>query len=140
MLARVYRNVGRGRETGLARKGSSPPALDAFLPAPIAIDRWSLRGPLAGLVTTMAQMRARWVFAVAGDAPLVAASFIETLASECRPGDEAIIPGHGARREEAPRAARRALRSAGVLARRRPRGARRRRRTAQGHRSPADAL
>jgi molybdopterin-guanine dinucleotide biosynthesis protein A len=94
MLARVYRNVGRDRETWLAGKGSYPTALDAFLPAPVAIDRWSLRGPLAGLVTTMAQMRARWVFAVAGDAPLVDASFIETLAAERRPGDEAIVPVH----------------------------------------------
>lgn len=94
MLARVYHNVGRGRETWLAGKGSYSPALDAFLPAPIAIDRWSLRGPLAGLVTTMAQMRARWVFAVAGDAPLVDGSFIETLAALRQPGDEAIVPVH----------------------------------------------
>jgi len=94
MLARVYRNVGAGRETWLAGKGTYSPALDALLPVPIAIDRWSLRGPLAGLVTTMAQMRARWVFAVAGDAPFVEAPFIEALAAERRPGDEALVPVH----------------------------------------------
>jgi len=92
MLARVYRNVGLGRETWLAGKGTYSPSLDALLPVPIAIDRWSLRGPLAGLVTTMAQMRARWVFVVAGDAPFVEASFVELLAAERRPGDEAIVP------------------------------------------------
>ena len=94
MLARVYRNVGVGRETWLTAKGSYPPALDALLPIPVAIDRWSLRGPLAGLVTTMAQMRARWVFAIAGDAPLVEGSFIDVLAAERRPGDEAVLPVH----------------------------------------------
>jgi molybdopterin-guanine dinucleotide biosynthesis protein A len=94
MLARVYRNVGAGRETWLAGKGSYPAALDALLPIPVAIDRWSLRGPLAGLVTTMAQMHARWVFAISGDAPLVDASFVDALAAERQPGDEAIVPVH----------------------------------------------
>ncbi len=94
MLARVYRHVGAGRETWLAGKGTYSAALDALLPAPVAIDRWGLRGPLAGLVTTMAQMRARWVFAVAGDAPLVEGSFVETLGALRQPGDEAIVPVH----------------------------------------------
>lgn len=92
MLARVHRNLARGRETWLAGKGALAPALDALLPSPLAVDRWSLRGPLAGLVTTMARMRARWVFAVAGDAPLIDASFVARLAAERRPGDEAIVP------------------------------------------------
>jgi molybdopterin-guanine dinucleotide biosynthesis protein A len=94
MLARVFANLSPGRETWLAGKGSLAPALDAFLSAPLTVDRWSLRGPLAGLVTTMAQMRARWVFAVAGDAPLVEGSFIDRLIAERRPGDEALVPIH----------------------------------------------
>jgi molybdopterin-guanine dinucleotide biosynthesis protein A len=94
MLARVYRNVGAGRETWLAGKGSYAAALDAHLPAPVAIDRWSLRGPLSGLLTTMARMRARWVFAVAGDAPLIDAAFVDRLAALRQPGDEALVPVH----------------------------------------------
>jgi molybdopterin-guanine dinucleotide biosynthesis protein A len=94
MLARVYRNVGEGRETWLAGKGTYSPALDALLPVPIAIDRWNLRGPLAGMVTTMALMNARWVFAVAGDAPFVDTSFIDKLAAARQLGDEAIVPVH----------------------------------------------
>jgi molybdopterin-guanine dinucleotide biosynthesis protein A len=93
MLARVYRNVARS-ETWIAGKGSFPQALDALVTAPFAIDRWSLRGPLAGLLTTMARMRARWVFALAGDAPLVEAHFIDELAAYREPGDEAIVPVH----------------------------------------------
>jgi len=93
MLARVYRNVAR-EETWIAGKGSFPHVLDALVPAPIAVDRWSLRGPLAGLLTTMARMRARWVFAIAGDAPLIEASFVDRLAALREPGDEAIVPVH----------------------------------------------
>lgn len=94
MLARVFGNLSPGRETWLAGKGSLAPALDSLVPAPVAVDRWSLRGPLAGLVTTMTRMRARWVFAVAGDAPLIEGAFIERLLAERRPGDEAIVPIH----------------------------------------------
>jgi molybdopterin-guanine dinucleotide biosynthesis protein A len=93
MLARVYRNIARD-ETWIAGKASFSKALDAFVPAPVAIDRWSLRGPLAGLLTTMARMRARWVFALAGDAPLVESGFIDQLAALREPGDEAIVPVH----------------------------------------------
>ncbi len=94
MLARVFRNVSNGRETWIAGKNSCSRALDVHLPAPLVVDRWSLRGPLAGMVTTMSRMRARWVFAVAGDAPFVDSAFIDALAIERRPGDEALVPVH----------------------------------------------
>jgi molybdopterin-guanine dinucleotide biosynthesis protein A len=93
MLARVYRNVARA-ETWIAGKGSFPTALDALVPAPVAVDRWSLRGPLAGILTTMSRMHSRWVFVLAGDAPLVEASFIDRLAALRAPGDEALVPVH----------------------------------------------
>jgi molybdopterin-guanine dinucleotide biosynthesis protein A len=94
MLARVVRNTGGGRETFVACKGGLPPALDALVPVPAVVDRWSRRGPLAGLLTTMAAMRARFVFAVAGDAPFVDARFIDSLAASLREGDEALVPTH----------------------------------------------
>ncbi len=46
------------------------------------------------MLTTMARMRSRWVFAVAGDAPLIDARFIDELAAARRPGDEAVVPAH----------------------------------------------
>ena len=94
MLARVYRNLSGGRETWIAGKATLPGSLDALLPAPLAVDRWPLRGPLGGMVTTMARMRARWIFAAAGDAPLVDGGFITRLLLERRPGDEAVVPIH----------------------------------------------
>jgi len=95
MLARVYRNLSRGgpvREIVLSCKATLPPALDALLPVPAVVDRWSRRGPLGGLLSTLAQMRSRWVFAAAGDAPFLDAAFVAALAAQRRSGDEAVVP------------------------------------------------
>ena len=140
MLVRVFENLSPGRETWLAGKGSLAPALDALLPAPLAVDRWSLRGPLAGLVTTMARMRARWVFAVAGDAPLVESAFIDRLVAERMPGDEAVVPIHDrdGKRQPEPLAA--LYDRLAFLREAFPIAAPRRRRAASGARPPANAL
>jgi molybdopterin-guanine dinucleotide biosynthesis protein A len=95
MLARVYRNVSPGRETFISCKGTFPNEIDALLPCPMVVDRWPLRGPLAGILSTMQVMRSPFVFAVAGDAPFVTANFIDRLAARVRPGDEAVVPRHG---------------------------------------------
>lgn len=92
MLVRVFRNVSRGRETWLSTKGPLPDAIAAQLDAPQVVDRWPLRGPLSGLVSTMSEMRTEWVFAVAGDAPFVDAGFIDELATRIAPDNDAIVP------------------------------------------------
>ncbi len=93
LVARVYRNFAEPvRETFIACNRTFEPALDALLPVPAVIDRWSRRGPLGGMLTTMAQMRSRFVFAVAGDAPFVAPELLESLLAERRPQDEAVVP------------------------------------------------
>jgi molybdopterin-guanine dinucleotide biosynthesis protein A len=94
LLARVYRNVSPGRETFISCKATFPPDIDALLPCPMVVDRWPLRGPLAGLLSTMLEMRSPYVFAVAGDAPFVTSVFIDRLAGELRQGDEAVVPRH----------------------------------------------
>jgi molybdopterin-guanine dinucleotide biosynthesis protein A len=95
MIARVYRNVSAGRETFVSCKSTFPPAIDALLPCPMVVDRWPLRGPLAGILSTMHEMQSRYVFAVAGDAPFIMSAFIDRLAGQLRPGDEAVVPRHG---------------------------------------------
>jgi molybdopterin-guanine dinucleotide biosynthesis protein A len=92
LLVRVFRNVSPGRPTYVSCKGTFPPEIDALLPCPMVVDRWVMRGPLAGLVSTMAEMTTPLVFAVAGDAPLVDAAFIGRLERERQSGDEAVIP------------------------------------------------
>ncbi|HZO94037.1 MAG TPA: molybdenum cofactor guanylyltransferase [Candidatus Baltobacteraceae bacterium] len=106
MLVRVYRNVSPGRETWLSTKGELPEALDRALDVPRVVDRWPLRGPLSGLLSAMSEMRAEWVFAVAGDAPLIDAAFVDELASHVAPHYDAIVPIHaGERRRIEPLAA-----------------------------------
>jgi molybdopterin-guanine dinucleotide biosynthesis protein A len=94
MLVRVYRNVSPGRATWLSTKGPLAPELAAQIDAPQVVDRWPLRGPLSGLLSTLNEMRAEWVFAVAGDAPFVDAAFIDSLEATIAPQYEAIVPMH----------------------------------------------
>ncbi len=94
MIARVYDNMtcGRKREVVLSGKATFARDLDARLAAPLVIDRWARRGPLGGMLSSFAQMRARFVFVAAGDAPLLAIAFAERLARAYEPGDEALVP------------------------------------------------
>jgi molybdopterin-guanine dinucleotide biosynthesis protein A len=92
MLARVFRNVSAGRATTISGKAPLSYELERFIDAPVVLDRWPLRGPLSGLISTMSELRTTWVFAVAGDAPFVDAAFIDMLEAQIGPDDEAIVP------------------------------------------------
>jgi molybdopterin-guanine dinucleotide biosynthesis protein A len=92
MLARVYRNVSGGRATTVSGKAPLSYELARFIDAPVVIDRWPMRGPLSGLISTMSELRTPWVFAVAGDAPFVDAAFVDRLEAQLQPGDEALVP------------------------------------------------
>jgi len=94
MLVRVYRNVCTGRETWLSTKGPLPDEIAAHIDAPQVVDRWPLRGPLSGLLSTLSGMQGEWVFAVAGDAPFVDAAFIDRLEAHITPQYDAIVPMH----------------------------------------------
>jgi molybdopterin-guanine dinucleotide biosynthesis protein A len=94
LLVRVYRNSGAGRPTLISCKGALPYEIDLLIDAPAVVDRWPMRGPLSGLLSTMSEVRTPWVFAVAGDAPFVDAAFIDRLEAQIQPGDEAIVPRH----------------------------------------------
>jgi molybdopterin-guanine dinucleotide biosynthesis protein A len=96
LVVRTYRNVAAAREVFISSKATFRPDIDALLDAPLVIDRWPRRGPLAGLVATMGHMRSRFVCAVAADAPLVDDALLVTLEGEHREGDEAVVPAHGA--------------------------------------------
>lgn len=96
MLVRVVRNLAPAGEVWISTKGSLPPQIDDALDAPMVVDRWPLRGPLSGLISTMSEMRHEWVFAVAGDTPFVDAAFVTRLAEHVNPGLDAIVPAHDA--------------------------------------------
>ncbi len=107
MIVRVYRNVSPGRPTYVSCKTTFPSAIDTLLPCPMVVDEWARRGPLAGMVTTMSVMPTRFVFAVAGDAPLIDTAFIDALVAQHLDGDEAVVPARteGGRRTIEPLAA-----------------------------------
>ena len=96
MLVRVYNNVAPGRDAWLSTKGPLPAEIAALVDAPQVVDRWPLRGPLSGLLSTLSEMRSEWVFAVAGDAPFVDAAFIDRLETHVTPQYDAIVPMHDA--------------------------------------------
>ena len=96
MLVRVYRNVAPAGEVWLSTKGPLAPELDAAIEARRVVDRWPMRGPLSGLLSTMSEMRTDWVFAVAGDAPFVDAAYVAALAACIAPNVDAIVPAHDA--------------------------------------------
>ena len=78
-MVRAYRNVGVARETLISCKGTFAPDVDALLGAPLVVDRWPRRGPLGGLLTTMARMRSRYAFAIAGDAEVTSEANPDTV-------------------------------------------------------------
>jgi molybdopterin-guanine dinucleotide biosynthesis protein A len=92
LIVRVYRNVSAGRATMISCKGALPYEIDLLIDAPAVIDRWPMRGPLSGLLSTISEARTPWVFAAAGDAPFIDAAFIDRLEACIEPGDEAIVP------------------------------------------------
>jgi molybdopterin-guanine dinucleotide biosynthesis protein A len=92
LLVRVYRNVSAGRATVISCKGDLPYEIGLLIDAPAVIDRWPLRGPLSGLLSSISEVRTPWVFACAGDAPFVDAALIDMLETRIEPGDEAIVP------------------------------------------------
>lgn len=94
LIVRVFRNLSGGRETFISCRGTFPAEIDALLDAPLVVDRWSRRGPLAGFVSAASRMASPLVFAAAGDAPFVTSSLIDALEAERRPGDEAVVPVH----------------------------------------------
>jgi len=94
MLVRVYRNVSGSHATYVSCSGAFPRELDDQLSCPMVVDRWTVRGPLSGMLSTMSEMTERFAFVVAGDAPHITAPFIDFLAASHQPGDEAIVPRH----------------------------------------------
>ena len=92
LIVRVYRNVSEGRATLISCKGALPYEIDLLIDAPAVVDRWPMRGPLSGLLSTIGEARTPWVFAAAGDAPFIDAALIDRLEACIEPGDEAIVP------------------------------------------------
>jgi molybdopterin-guanine dinucleotide biosynthesis protein A len=92
LLVRVFRNLSPAYPAVISCKGPLPPEIGALIAAPAIVDAWTLRGPLAGLLSTMNGIATPYVFACAGDAPFIDAAFVALLAARREAGDEAVVP------------------------------------------------
>ncbi len=92
LLVRTYRNLAGNREIVLSRSAEFDPALAAMLPIRAVVDAAPARGPLGGLLATLASVPWECAFAVAGDMPFVDAAFLDRLDAARLPGDEAVVP------------------------------------------------
>jgi molybdopterin-guanine dinucleotide biosynthesis protein A len=100
LVVRIFRAVAPGRETVVSCAATFAPEIDALLTAPLVVDRWKRRGPLAGLLSALPHLRARYVAAIAGDAPFVGSALLDSLEQAWRDGDEAVVPQHASGRIE----------------------------------------
>lgn len=91
LLARVYENLSGPYPVYISGKSTFAPALDARLDCPLIIDRWSRRGPLAGLLSVFSEVPHERIFVCAADAPFVDLGVVQTLAQAWQPGDEAVL-------------------------------------------------
>jgi molybdopterin-guanine dinucleotide biosynthesis protein A len=92
LLVRVLRNAGAGRPALISCKAALPYEIALLVDAPAVVDRWPMRGPLSGLLSSIGEARTPWVFACAGDAPFVDAALIDMLEARIESGDEAVVP------------------------------------------------
>jgi molybdopterin-guanine dinucleotide biosynthesis protein A len=96
MLARVYRNVSGPYPTYLSCNAPLGEELAQHIAAPLIADRWSRRGPLAGMLSVMTAIVEPWLFVVAGDLPFIDRTIVERLARERSAEVDAIVCRHGA--------------------------------------------
>jgi molybdopterin-guanine dinucleotide biosynthesis protein A len=99
LLACVYGNVRGFAPVIIAARDTFSSSLDALLDCPIVVDAQPGRGPLAGLLGVLPQVRTARIFALAGDAPNVTRDVPEMLLRAWTPGDEAVVPEHDGRIE-----------------------------------------
>jgi molybdopterin-guanine dinucleotide biosynthesis protein A len=95
MLARCYDSLrAAGWPMYVAAASSFSRDLDAYLDAPLLIDRRPGRGPLSAFLCACAAIRAQRIFAVAADQPQLDAAVLQWIEAEWRLGDEAVVPAH----------------------------------------------
>ncbi len=99
LLVRVFERLGGRWPIAIAARGGFSPELDERLACPVVIDRWPDAGPLGALVSAAGALRARRIFAVAGDLPLIERTALERLDAAWTPQDEAVLYRHDGRLE-----------------------------------------
>ena len=91
LLLRVYENLSGSYPLYISAKSTFAPALDAKLDCPVIVDRWNMRGPLAGILSVFCEVAHRHMFVCAADTPFVDLAVVQRLAEAWQPQDEAVV-------------------------------------------------
>jgi len=94
LIVRAYERFAPFYPVVVSASATFARAIDDRLACPIVVDRWSRRGPLAGILSTLAAVRTRLVCVVAADLPEVAADLVRALRQAYRPDVDAVVPVH----------------------------------------------
>jgi len=94
LIVRAYERFAASYPVVVSASATFAPAIDARLACPIVVDRWSRRGPLAGMLSAFAAVRTPLVCAVAADLPDVDAGVVAGLRAAYDEGVEAVVPVH----------------------------------------------
>ncbi|MDQ2991913.1 MAG: molybdenum cofactor guanylyltransferase [Candidatus Eremiobacteraeota bacterium] len=94
LIVRAYERLAPHFPVVISASATFSPEIDARLTCPIVIDRWSRRGPLAGIVSAFAAFRTPLAFVVAADMPQADADIANRLLEHYSRGDDAVVPKH----------------------------------------------
>ncbi len=94
LIVQAYERFAPHFPVVISASAAFAPEVDARLACPIAIDRWTKRGPLAGLLSALAVVDTTLAFVVAADMPNVGAEVARELLAVYLALDDAVVPEH----------------------------------------------
>ncbi len=94
LIVRAYERFAPHYPVVISASATFAPEIDDRLDCPIVIDRWSKRGPLAGMLSAFAAVETKLALVVAADMPHVDADLARELLDAFGVGDDAVVPEH----------------------------------------------
>ena len=94
LIVRAYERFAPSYPVVISASATFAPEIDARLGCPIVVDRWTRRGPLAGMLSAFAAVDTPLVCAIAADLPAVDASVVRALRDAYDPTVDAVVPSH----------------------------------------------
>jgi molybdopterin-guanine dinucleotide biosynthesis protein A len=94
LIVRAYDRFAPHFPVVISANTTFAPDIDARLDCPIVADRWSKRGPLAGILSAFAAVRTPLACVVAADLPHADADLARALLDAFEDGDDAVVPAH----------------------------------------------
>ena len=94
LIVRAYERFASSYPVVVSASATFAPEIDARLECPVVIDRWTRRGPLAGMLSAFSTVRTPLACAIAADLPDVDASIVRALCDAFDATADAVVPSH----------------------------------------------